>query len=103
MVEERVKRLVVEVKDTHIKEGVKCACMSCPIALAIIDATKAKAHEVFVGGSYVDLYGRHRQLPDAARQFIADFDCGMPVIPFSFELELPCPKPLHPKTLSMPT
>lgn len=75
-----------------IATGAPSECTDCPLAYAIsrhINATPA------VFGDVVELDIRRRRiaeqipLPDVARSFVARFDCGLPVAPFEFDLDIP--------------
>jgi hypothetical protein len=80
-------KLKIEVTSKHIKKGVKQDAESCPIALAI---RGLKLRNVEVGGDDVDYTkgGKKFQaiLPQRARNFVASFDIGKEVKPFSFTL-----------------
>ena len=57
---------------------------SCPIALAVTDASGKAAQ---VDGSIVSFnIVDHHKLPEEARAFVTAFDLGSTVEPFSFEL-----------------
>lgn len=79
--------MLIEVKQKHIDEGAKGSCSRCPIALALLDAGH---RDVWIGN--ITLYTSVRKetyLPPKAIQWINNFDDGLPVLPFSFEIELP--------------
>ena len=84
----------VNLTQNHIYHGDAGECGSCPAALAILDA---------LPGTQPDVEGRHIRLhrgtiggksarvdtPQAVRNFIKDFDDGLHVEPFTFELTVP--------------
>jgi hypothetical protein len=82
------KKYLIDVKQEHIDKGRRTSASSCPIALAIVDATGKSAG---VTRDYIALYGfmsmRHYMPPKEAQDFIRKFDMQIPVEPFSFVLE----------------
>lgn len=91
-----MKTVTISVTQKHIEEGIQQICNRCPIALAIRDLLPLhwpNDESVSVWGGAADLYPSKTRLllPDAAIQFIEDFDIGEIVQPFSFELEVPQP------------
>lgn len=77
----------VEVTSADIENGICRDPGLCPIGLAL---TRLTGREWFVGpeaASIVASPARVR-LPLRARMFVKDFDRGLPVAPFSFELPL---------------
>lgn len=73
----------IQVTEDDIRFGERGECTDCPVARAISRATKREA--------YVDSYdicsGSYDWFtPEAVRTFIARFDSGQPVEPFTFEL-----------------
>lgn len=78
----------INVTKKHVDNGKPCACSSCPIALAMQDM----GFVVSVGTPTVTLqkvaYSRtnHVVMPREALMFIAGFDMGDKVEPFSFSL-----------------
>jgi hypothetical protein len=78
--------IIVSVTAGHIAAGKREDCENCPIALAFA--------EVFPGSPYIDEFSCmitdddgaevEFDLPDEALEFIAAFDDGLPVAPFSF-------------------
>lgn len=78
------------------------AATSCPIARAVRRHKKLKRAEVGtnsvdIPNDYLDMgnntkailsWGKSIKLPEEAENFVADFDCGFKVKPFSFELEI---------------
>ena len=57
----------------------------CPISVAI---QRALQRRVFVFGTSVMIAGEDHALPQAARQFIEDYDNGDAVFSFDFELAI---------------
>jgi hypothetical protein len=89
-------RKLISVKKKHINAGLGGICMYCPIALAVAEQTDWVAEINKDGIQYLiddELHGIFRdqevELPRSARRFIARFDKGLPVRPFSFYLEVP--------------
>ena len=79
----------VTITQTHINQGTQYHLNSCPVALAII-AAGLDGQGLYVHKQYVYLRGRGSfGLPEEVRKFIADFDTGKPVEPFSFDLPIP--------------
>ena len=79
-------RLTVEVTQQDIERGSLIECRSCPVALALQRAT---GREVEVAGPWFIFANsrRHFNLPESVRDFVAQFDSGVAVQPFSFEIE----------------
>lgn len=87
--------MVISVTQNHITRGRRNNCYSCPIALAIIDATgcnKVVVNEDSVYYSYYEEDGTHRgfyhRLPRSAMKFVKEFDEseGEACRPFKFKL-----------------
>lgn len=78
----------ITVKQKHIDKGEKTKAMSCPIALAIKDYYWFPRRVVvghcccFIGKNMDKTY----PLPKEVTNFIQDFDMGLEVKPFSFEI-----------------
>lgn len=87
-------KYTIHVTEERISKGISGDCGKCPIALAIHDETTWKKADVTYGCVFKDStdswndYGGV-ELPELARDFIADFDHGRVRNPFTFELELP--------------
>ena len=87
-----MSRVLIEVTQEDIKNGVRGDPCNCPTAHA---ATRATHGTVPLRvGALVIKFGPigssvASKLPIEAREFIYDFDWGKPVEPFSFEIELP--------------
>jgi hypothetical protein len=81
----------IQVTQQHIDKGRGGSCTSCPVALALNDAgfTRAWVSPSTLrsnwrnGGSIREFF----PVPDSVLVFINRFDAGLPVDPFSFELE----------------
>lgn len=75
----------ISVTKQHIDAGIKLDACSCPLALALSDAGFPKP---VVDGEQVEIAGEFGlfPLPEVAQQFVSDFDHGLPVAPFDFEL-----------------
>ncbi len=82
--------MTITVTQEDIDGGSKGSPYCCPIANACkkLDKEKATAEKsgVSVGETTIRLGGLYTDLPHDACQFIADFDAGKPVKPFTFEL-----------------
>lgn len=83
-----MKTITVEVTAEDIANGVKGKCTSCPVARALSRAAGEPWSVAF------DYATRERDcarawLTPKCRTFIEDFDCGEPVAPFSFTIEVP--------------
>lgn len=76
------------VTEDDIKQGIKNDPFYCPIKLAADKSNLAiPVHEV---GENILLLCNNKaiELPDIAKNFIHDFDCGYSVKPFEFDIEL---------------
>ncbi len=76
----------IEVKQVHIEQGREGNAFSCPIALALNDATGFK----WIVGCHDCNRLEIREdigLPKEAIKFIENFDSNLPVSPFEFELD----------------
>lgn len=79
----------INVTAKDIRMGIRGNCLKCPIAIALKRAFKAKEVTVTTITFLVDrLKFRIHELDDDSNivSFIEDFDQGVPVKPFSFEL-----------------
>ena len=84
-----MRKVQVNVRWKHIKEGMRGNSLSCPIEKALCDRFKAPPVLSFsVFSTYIS-YGNHeyRSIPREARRFIDDFDKGKDVKPFCFKIE----------------
>ena len=102
-----MKTLQVEVTQRDIDESEPMTCCKCPIALAINTREKgtyprnddASIHTKdgwftrFKTQSFATAERYGFELPDAAIQFVADFEAQLPVKPISFILKLRPPIP----------
>lgn len=80
----------IVVTQEMISEGVRRECHRCPVALAV-KAVVRDGIFVRVGTGFLYL-GDHRRtvtMPVDAQWFIRAFDCGRPVQPISFPLDIP--------------
>lgn len=83
----------INVTDDDIKMGRKDNCRECPVALAI--ARDTNSYNVEVGGSYLILIDDYR-FDNSGNclglrevfDFVWEFDNGLEVKPFSFEMPL---------------
>ena len=76
----------IEVTAEHIELGERWNCRRCPIAHAI---NTALGRMCDVKADVVEIDGEWFELPKKARNFVADFDAGFSVLPFSFTLDYP--------------
>lgn len=84
--------MTISITQKHIDEGGREHCGNSPIARAIKEATKS--NEVFVGHYGIGYEREHGyfkhvmpKTPPTVREFMDRFDEGLPVEPFTFELE----------------
>ena len=80
----------IEVTQEDIDKGVKENCVKCPVALSLRRLFPGE-WEVDVGDDAIYAGGNWYTPPDEAQEFIAKFDAGEPVAPFSFDVDLPEP------------
>jgi hypothetical protein len=92
--------MLIHVLQRHIDQGQPTLCRSCPLALAIDELQIFPGLIVFVESGINNLLcgwlrfidnkvAVHQfSLPFEASEFIYKFDSGIPVYPFSFELDL---------------
>lgn len=88
-------KTIIKVTKTHIKNGKSNTGYSCPIALAAKESLGLP--NIYVGLTFIswdapvdsNLLFRSIKLSDYVCEFIRDFDAGLEVEPFEFELELP--------------
>ena len=75
----------ISVTQQHIDRGLKGSCTKDPIALACQDAGMKKP---FIGPYVIsDNHEVEYYVPEAARQFMKDYDNDKLVFQFDFELE----------------
>lgn len=71
----------------HLKEGKKCKCRECPIALALIDAGFEKAcvgvEIIYAVKNHSLEYFKHSQ---QSQIFMQHFDRGLTVVPQTLEI-----------------
>jgi hypothetical protein len=80
--------MLITVTEDHIRRGRRSSPTSCPLALALREAT---GRAVNVGVWYVYVQGSKEDipLPNRAASFRAAFDGGYPgVRPFQFQFEI---------------
>jgi hypothetical protein len=89
-----MKTININVTQACIDRAIRSDCRACPIALAAMMAMP-DADIINVGScvmTVVDDSGDNVKsryvLPNSARNFIQQFDCNLPVKPFSFTIEL---------------
>lgn len=82
-------KYTIQVTNAHIQNGIKGNCKHCPVALAVMEITHG---EVLVGNdklaAKINDNNHWAYTPDNVNDFVYDFDAGMPVQPFTFEIEL---------------
>lgn len=81
--------MTIKVTQEHIRTGAKGSPGCCPIAKAVREALPGKAVSVIAvikvySGGFLKFWA---PLTESVRTFIDAFDEGLPVEPFSFELE----------------
>jgi len=87
----------VSVTQENIEQGTS-DCRDCPIARAIVEALFVNVYEMRARvsvGEYIEiawvLPSHKREIvghTDASLKFLKDFDAGLPVKPFEFELDI---------------
>lgn len=77
----------ISVSERDIAAGKRGECCQCPLALAILRASKREFVAVSCASVLLDTC-YEVPLPDEAMQFVKDFDMGENVSPFEFELPL---------------
>ena len=78
--------LDIDVTQADIDDGVKMACESCPVALAV---SRAGLHGAIVSqeiNGTIDGTARNFGIPPELVNFILDFDAGLDVAPLSCTL-----------------
>ena len=95
-------KLTISVTQEDINQGVKSNCRACPIALAtlrILEVAQIPFDKEFIDvvhraiythgiNGYLGNKGIKFKLPIEATHFISCFDNGLPVVPFSFEIDI---------------
>jgi len=88
---EKTLKTRITVTQKHINHGQRHAPPSCPIALAVKE--QLGTDDAWVDGSFIragrpswDAFQEY-WTPATAKPFIEDFDAGLVVEPFSFEME----------------
>ena len=75
----------IKVTQEHIERGVVKDCDVCPVALAMQEAMEDDKVRVF--STYIETSEGNYITPESVGDFIDNFDEGLPVKPFEFELE----------------
>jgi hypothetical protein len=75
--------MIISVTEDDIKMGKVGDCQFCPVALAVKRNT---ARPITVGSDILDVDQVSHWLPLEVVDFIEDFDSGLLVDPFTFEL-----------------
>lgn len=86
--------VLVRVEQRHINEGKAKSCGSCPLARAINDALGRDIAPLGVGVNNTSWWGNPfgdigGTLPFDASAFVVNYDAGLPVEPFEFEIRIP--------------
>jgi hypothetical protein len=78
--------MTIEVTQDDIDRGRSQSFTECPIAIA---CRRATGMTILISNeyAYIDAWHEQSHLPQAARWFVAGFDNGCRVHPFSFELD----------------
>jgi hypothetical protein len=83
--------MLIKVKQEHIKEGCRQGFLGCPIALAALEQIGKPVGVLYQECKVYtdDTYAKWQviKLPIEACIFIGNFDAGMTVEPFEFELD----------------
>ena len=84
----------IEVTQDLIDKGVKGDCSACPVALAFLLHPEVGRVAIGPGTLDIDLnvppfVWSTEELPSKVDDWMADFDMGGQVEPFSFEIEVP--------------
>lgn len=81
--------MIIKVEQKHIKKGKPRNINFCPVALAIaeqvegLSSVRVRQTDIGIGK---DGYIYYTNSPPKVCMFVSNFDEGMPVKPFSFEL-----------------
>lgn len=78
----------IEVTQEHIDKGTPEDACNCPVALAIREALKAEAEEIRVHHSDIWIWGDLYNTSEAVERFVWNFDVGVSVAPFTFDLPI---------------
>lgn len=76
--------MLIKITQKDIEQGYPCECRGCPISLA---AERAGMIDPIVTNDYITELHKSYILPQVAQKFIDDFDAGVKVQPFEFEIE----------------
>lgn len=84
-----MKRILITVKQKHIRKGIPFDHCNCPIALAVEDRLHATdLTTIKVSWDRIVLGEQVYELPRSARRFISKFDTNEKVTPFAFYLQV---------------
>jgi hypothetical protein len=78
----------IRVTKNDIKNGNRCDCSACPVALALTRQLKRKAEVGISRWGYPHAAYRRYELPEHIRTFIHRFDNQKPVKPTSFTIQV---------------
>jgi hypothetical protein len=88
-------KITIAITEEHIKHGIRKSAADCPVKLAIDEVVRSN---VLVRAGYY-LTMRELGSVDSTRVFVARlvelrcwmgrFDCGLPVKPITFEIDIP--------------
>lgn len=87
-------KLSVSVTQDDILLGKKSNCDFCPVAYAVRRVVPDKYIKISVGRRWLVLWPNDTvictevELPEVVKTFIKEFDRGLPVSPFTFEMDL---------------
>lgn len=79
--------MTIHVQQKHIDNGQRAECAHCPLALAFHDAGLERA--MIASGAVSWGINSSAALPAEAHRFYREFDSGLKVKPFTFEIEIP--------------
>jgi hypothetical protein len=85
----------ITVEQHHIDKGAKDDVFGCPIAVAAASIVALPGvnrsylwHHQFTNP--LSMPAKYHLLPQSAKEFVRAFDAGIPVRPFSFEIDCTC-------------
>lgn len=79
--------MTIHVTAEDIATGVRGECMTCPVAIAVNRVTRTWCY-VFSDG-HIGIHGdQWIEAPREVSMFLQMFDAGLPVTPFTFELDI---------------
>ena len=74
--------MIIKVEQKHIENGVPQCDWQCPVAQAIFEPDKF--WNVSVGSEEIILNETSYAAPELVKNFVLNFDSGLPVAPFEF-------------------